>query len=93
MRKLEGMVALRGSIRVWSMDREVFHTAETLATHDRYLAERKILTDLQRVFSEIKSWFVRVHEVDPLNVTVVILGVGMGKEKVETDMRTNRGAA
>lgn len=90
-KRIEGISASGGEFRVWSADREVRHTAETLGTHDRYEAEQMILADLNVTFDEIPSWFVRVHSVEPLKVSVYILWELLTHEQAKASLRETWG--
>ena len=88
-RCIEGVSSSDGVFRVWSADREVRHTAETLGTHDRYEAEQRILADLKATFDEIPtdSWFVRVRSVEPLKVSLFLLWELLTREQVKAVLR------
>ena len=90
--RIEGIASSRGEFRVWSADREVLHTAATLGTHDRYAAEQRILADLKATFDEIPPgrWFLRVHQVDPLIVSVFILWELFTRERAQAVIREAR---
>lgn len=91
-KRIEGILSERGRFRVWSADREVDYTAATLGTNDRYLAEQKILADLRETFDEIPPdrWLLRVHQVDPLIVSVFILWELFTREGAQAAIREAR---
>ena len=91
-KRIEGVSSSRGRFRVWSADREVDCIAATLGTHDRYLAEQRILADLKATFDEIPPdrWFLRVHQVDPLIVSVFILWEFFTRERAQAVIREAR---
>ena len=70
----------------------MLHTAATLGTHDRYAAEQRILADLKATFDEIlpDRWLVRVHQVDPLIVSVFILWELFTRERAQEQLREAR---
>lgn len=68
------------------------YTGAILRTHDRYEAEQRILADLKAAFDEIPPdrWFLRVHQVDPLIVSVFILWELFTREEAQEQLREAR---